>query len=155
RNAARARISSVRELPLERPGDPGPPLPQDGRRLGRRARAVAVGSEPMSTPLLPTEFADLEPFATTWCLVTEPERWAQRLASTMDDLQAFYAACFPRVEAAIVYCDRFDLHDLPDDATRLLQLLSSFALVSYPIEVWRQTLPVNTGSAQMDRIAEP
>ena len=28
----------------------------------------------MSTSLLPGEFADLEPFAATWCLESEPER---------------------------------------------------------------------------------
>jgi len=109
----------------------------------------------MTTTLLPAEFADLEPFASTWCLATEPERWAQRLASSMDDLQAFYDACFPRVDEAIDYCDTFDLHAMPDDAARLLELLCSFALVSYPIEVWQQIQPVNTGSARLDRTAEP
>jgi hypothetical protein len=109
----------------------------------------------VTTTLLPPAFADLEPFAATWCLPTEPERWAQRLASTMQEMQAFYDACFPRAEEAIEYCDRFDLEDLPDDVGRLLQLLSSLALVSYPIEVWHQLLPVNTGSARIDRIREP
>jgi hypothetical protein len=109
----------------------------------------------VTTTLLPPAFADLEPFAATWCLPTEPERWAQRLASTMQEMQAFYDACFPRAEEAIEYCDRFDLDDLPDDVGRLLQLLSSLALVSYPIEVWHQLLPVNTGSARIDRIREP
>lgn len=109
----------------------------------------------MTTALLPADFADLEPFAATWCLPTEPERWAQRLASTMHEMQAFYDACFPRAEDAIRYCDRFDLHDLPDDVGRLLQLLSSLALVSYPMEVWHQPLPVNTGSARIDRTREP
>ena len=105
--------------------------------------------------LLPPDFAELEPFAATWSLPTEPERWAQRLASTMDEMQAFYDACFPRAEDAIAYCDRFDLHDMPDDVARLLQLLCSFALVSYPIEVWRQSLPVDIGSARIDRTIEP
>ena len=109
----------------------------------------------MSAALLPPAFADLEPFASKWCLATEPERWAQRLASTMDDMQAFYDACLPRAEEAIRYCDGFDLRGLPDDAERLLQLLCSFALVSYPIEVWQQTLPIDTGSARIDRIREP
>ena len=109
----------------------------------------------MSATLLPPEFADLEPFAPTWCLPTEPERWARRLASTMEDMQAFYDACFPRAEDAIRYCDRFPLQDLPDDAARLLQLLCSLALVSYPVEVWLQPLPIDTGSARMDRIGEP
>ena len=109
----------------------------------------------MSTALLPPGFDDLEPFATTWCLPTEPERWARRVASTMDDLQAFYDACFPRAEEAIRYCDAFALQDMPEDAERLLQLLCSFALVSYPVEVWRQTLPVDIGSARIDRVREP
>ena len=109
----------------------------------------------MTAALLPTGFADLEPFATTWCLTTEPERWARRLASTMDEMQSFYDACFPRAEEAIGYCDQFSLHDMPADAVRLLQLLHSLALVSYAIEVWRQPLPIDTGSARIDRIREP
>jgi hypothetical protein len=109
----------------------------------------------VSGALLPPEFADLEPFAATWCLPTEPERWAQRLASSMEELQTFYDACFPRAEAAIEHCDRFPLHELPEDATRLLQLMYSLALVSYPIEVWQQQLPIHTGSAVIDRTREP
>ena len=49
---------------------------------------------------LPTDFADLEPFA-GWALETEAERYAKRLSSTMDELQAFYDTAFPRLEAAI------------------------------------------------------
>jgi hypothetical protein len=105
--------------------------------------------------VLPAEFADLEPFAESWCLATEPERWARRLASTMDEMQAFYDAAFDRAEAAIEYCDRFDLHDMPVEVARLLDLLSSLALVSYAIEVWGQPRPIDTGSAYLDRTREP
>ena len=105
--------------------------------------------------LLPPAFADLEPFAATWCLPTEPERWAQRLASSMDEMQAFYDACFPRVEEAIAYCDQFPLDDLPDDAARLLQLLHSLSMVSFPVEVWLQPQVINSGSAHLDRLVEP
>jgi hypothetical protein len=107
------------------------------------------------TDLLPGEFADLEPFATTWCLATEPDRWARRQASSMVEMKSFYDACFPRAEAAIAYCDQFDLNDLPETAQHLLYLLFSFALVSYPIEVWLQQLPIDTGSARLDRTREP
>ena len=109
----------------------------------------------MSTPLLPPEFSDLEPYASAWCLPTEPERWARRLASSMDEMHAFYNACFPRAEAAIQHLDNFELAAMPDDAVRLLQLLYSLALVSYVVEVWRQRLPVDTGSARIVRIEEP
>jgi len=109
----------------------------------------------VSTPLLPPEFSDLEPYASAWCLPTEPERWARRLASSMDEMHAFYDACFPRAEAAIQHLDSFELAAMPDDAARLLQLLYSLALVSYVVEVWRQRLPVDTGSARIVRIEEP
>jgi len=109
----------------------------------------------MSDALLPPEFADLEPWAATWCLATEPERWDRRLASSMAELQAFYDASFPRAEEAIAWCDRFPLDDMPADAQRLLQLLHSLLMVSYAVEVWRQPEVVNGGSARIDRILEP
>ena len=109
----------------------------------------------MTTPLLPEAFADLEPFALAWALPTEPERWAKRLASSMPEMQLFYDACFPRAEAAIEYCDAFELTAMPDDAMRLLDLLCALALVSFAIEVWQQQLPVDIGAAQFDRISEP
>ena len=84
----------------------------------------------MTSHLLPAEFSDLEPFATTWCLPTERQRFAQRLASSMDEIQAFYDAFFPRAEEAIAYCDKYELDDMPDDAVRLLQLLYSLIMVS-------------------------
>lgn len=105
--------------------------------------------------LLPDEFADLEPFAEAWCLATEPERWERRLATSMEDLRAFYDAAFPRAEEAIAYCDRFDLHALPEPAARLLELLHSLALVSYAIEVWGEQVPLHTGAAVIDRISVP
>ena len=105
--------------------------------------------------LLPAPFADLEPFAAVWSLPTEGERYDRRLASTMDELQAFYDAVFPRAEEAIAWCDRFPLDELPPDAERLLQLLYSLLLVSYAVEVWKQPEVIHGGSARIDRIREP
>jgi hypothetical protein len=109
----------------------------------------------MSAALLPPEFAELEPWAATWCLASEPERWAQRLRSSMEELRGFYDAFFPRAEEAIVYCERFPLDDLPAGAERLLQLLHSLLMVSYAVEVWKQPTVINGGSARIDRIREP
>ena len=39
--------------------------------------------------VFPPGFSELEPFA-DWALPTERARYAKRLASTMDELQAFY-----------------------------------------------------------------
>ena len=109
----------------------------------------------MAANLLPPEFADLEPFAKEWCLASEPERYAKRLASTMDEMQAFYDALFPRAEEAIVYLEKFPLHDLPEDAHRLLQLLYSLVMVSFPIEIWRQPRIPDTGTASFELKLEP
>ena len=109
----------------------------------------------MAEALLPPEFSDLEPFAKDWCLAGEPERYAKRLASTMEEMQSFYNAIFPRAEAAIVYLDTFPLHDLPDDARRLLQLLYSLIMVSFPVEIWRQPYIPDTGTASFELKLEP
>jgi hypothetical protein len=109
----------------------------------------------MTAALLPSAFADLEPFAATWCLPTEKERYAQRLASSMDELQTFYDAFFPRGEAAIAYCDQFPLDELPPDAERLLQLLYSLVMVSFPVEAWRQPNVPDSGAAYLDLLIEP
>jgi hypothetical protein len=109
----------------------------------------------MGTRLLPAEFSDLEPFAATWCLATERERFAQRMASSMDEIQAFYDAFFPRAEAAIAYCDTFPLDEMPEDAERLLQLLYSLVMASFPVEAWRQPHVPDSGAAYLDLIIEP
>ena len=109
----------------------------------------------MADALLPAPFSDLEPWAATWCLATEPERWAKRLESPMTELQAFYDAFFPRAEEAIAYCDGFPLDDMHPEVERLLQLLHSLLMVSYAVEVWKQPEVVHAGSARIFRILEP
>jgi hypothetical protein len=109
----------------------------------------------MTDPLLPKEFSDLEPYAATWCLATERERFAQRMASTMDEMQSFYDAFTPRAEAAIAYCEKFPLDDMPEDAERLLQLLYSLVMASFPVEAWRQPNVPDSGAAYLDLLLEP
>jgi len=109
----------------------------------------------VSGALLPPQFSDLELWASTWCLATEPERWAQRLRTPMQDMQAFYDAFFPRAEEAIAYCDGFPLDDMPPDTERLFQLLHSLLMVSYAVEVWKQPQVVHAGSAKIDRVLAP
>ena len=106
------------------------------------------------TSSLPAEFADLEPFS-HWCLASEAERYAKRLSSSMDEMQAFYDAAYPRLEAAMAYLDALELNDLPDDAGQLLLLCYSLINVSFPIEVWRQPRVPDSGAASMDAVFEP
>jgi hypothetical protein len=109
----------------------------------------------MAEALLPPEFADLEPWVQDWCLDSEPERYAKRLASTMDEIQEFYDAIMPRAEAAICYLDKLPLSDLPEDAFRLLKLLYSLILMSFPVEIWRQPYIPDTGTASFELKIEP
>lgn len=107
------------------------------------------------TTLLPPEFSDLESFATEWSLATEAERYAKRLSSSMDEIQAFYDAAFGRLKAAMEYLDGFPLDELPEDATRLLWLCYSLVNATFPVEVWRQARVPDSGAATMDVVVEP
>lgn len=108
-----------------------------------------------AVPLLPADFADLEPFAGAWALPTEQERWEQRMGSSMEELQALYDAMLPRVPDAIAYCDRFPLASLPEDAANLLRLVYAFIQVSFPVELWRQPYPPDTRGTEFVRLREP
>ncbi|HEY1635515.1 MAG TPA: hypothetical protein VGF64_12210 [Acidimicrobiales bacterium] len=105
-------------------------------------------------PTLPSEFADLGAFA-DWALPTERGRYAKRLCSTMDELQAFYDAAFPRLEAAASYLEQFDLNALPEDAKRLLWLFCALVTASFPVEVWRQARVPDSGASSFDAVVEP
>lgn len=105
--------------------------------------------------LLPAEFADLEPFAGTWCLPTEHDRYSTRLASTIEQMQAFYDAVVPRAGDCVTYIEALPFDALPEDATNLLRLLYSMIQVSFPVEVWRQPRVPDTGSSAFDSFTEP
>jgi hypothetical protein len=109
----------------------------------------------VADPLLPSAFAELEPYAESWCLGTETERWDKRVASTMAEMREFYDAFFPRLEEAIDYCDKFPLDDLPEDALHLLHLVYSLIMVAMAVEVMKQPRPTDAADAVMIRISEP
>ena len=107
------------------------------------------------TALLPAEFADLEPFAATWCLATEEERWDRRMASPMSEIVAFYDAAFPRLEAAIEHCDQHPLDDLPTQVEHLLQLVHSLVQAAMAVEIFGQPRTVDAADAVLHRVTEP
>ncbi|MGI8336263.1 hypothetical protein ACRYCC_40505 [Actinomadura scrupuli] len=107
------------------------------------------------TTLLPGEFADLEPYAAHWCLPTEAQRYAKRLATPMRDIQAFYDAITPRAEAALAHCDKYPLDDLPEEVLHLMHLLYSMITISFCVEAWSQQRVPDTGAAALDCLIEP
>ncbi|WP_280264703.1 hypothetical protein [Nocardia wallacei] len=106
------------------------------------------------TPRLPAEFADFEPFS-DWILPTEPERYRKRLESSMAQMQQLYDTVFPRLQAALDYCDKYDWNDLPDEVRNLFHLLQSLVMVSFPVEVWKQPRVPDSGAAYLDLVREP
>jgi len=103
---------------------------------------------------LPSDFADLEPFA-DWAVPTERARYDKRVASTMDELQTFYDAAFPRLDDAMAYLEQFEMDALPEDAQHLLWLYCSLVTVSFPVEVWRQPRVPDSGASTFDAVVEP
>ncbi|MFC5745797.1 hypothetical protein [Actinomadura rugatobispora] len=109
----------------------------------------------MSDPMLPDAFADCEPFAAKWCIPTEAARYAERLNSTIAEMQPFYDAMYPRVRDAMAHLDTFPLHELPERELNLLHLVYSLIMVSLPVEVWHQPKVIDSGTAYFDRYLEP
>ncbi len=86
---------------------------------------------------LPNDFADLEPFA-EWALPTERARNGKRLASSMEDIQKFYDAIFPRMEAVIGYLNEFPLSDMPEKEKRLMNMALALAEVANAVELFHE-----------------
>jgi hypothetical protein len=103
---------------------------------------------------LPPDFAALEPFA-DWVLPSEADRFAKRLASSMDDLQAFYDAAFPLLESGVAHLEGVGLDDIVEQDRNLLWLFSSLVTVSFPVEVWRQPRVPDSGASSIDVTLEP
>jgi hypothetical protein len=105
-------------------------------------------------PSLPAEFADLEPFA-DWAIPSDLNRYAKRLASSMDELQAFYDAAFPRLEAGVEYLKKVEIDGISEEDRNLLWLFCSLLTVSFPVEVWRQPRVPESGATSFDAVVEP
>jgi len=104
--------------------------------------------------VLPSEFADLEPFS-SWAIHSERARFAKRLATPMDEIQAFYDAAMERIDDALEYLGRYELPALPEEGKRLLWLYCSLVTASFAVECWRQPFVPDAGASTIDAIHEP
>ncbi|MET0149641.1 MAG: hypothetical protein ABWZ14_05715 [Acidimicrobiales bacterium] len=105
-------------------------------------------------PTLPAAFAELEPFA-DWALPSEADRYAKRVQSSMDELQTFYDAAFPRLEDGAEYLKGVALDGISDEDRSLLHLFEALVTVSFPVEVWRQPRVPDSGASSIDVVVEP
>ena len=115
--------------------------------MARKART------PRAKPVLPEPFQDLEPFM-EWALAKESERTNKRLVSTMAEIQAFYDAIFPRMEAMVAYLNQFSLDHLPQGAQQLFYLTLSLVEVSSAVELYKQPEVINGFASSRFRAVE-
>ena len=104
---------------------------------------------------LPEAFAALEPLVAEWAKPTRAERYATRLSKTLPELVEFYDAVAPHAEAAIEHLNASDLASLDEADTRLLQVMYSFILVSYAVNIFHQPKIPDSGAAFFDCVVEP
>ena len=91
----------------------------------------------MGDCLLPSTFAELEPFL-DWSLASETERLEKRLASSMDEIQAFYSAMLGRIDEALEHLNGFPLDGMPEPEQRLMNMTLSLAEVWVAVELYKQ-----------------
>ena len=91
----------------------------------------------MTEPRLPEAFADLTPWL-DWALEPERARTAKKVASSMEELRAFYDAVMPRMEEIIAYLDGVSGDDRPAPAHRLYLLTLSLVEVANLVEIYKR-----------------
>lgn len=105
----------------------------------------------------PPDFAALEPFA-DWAIPTERARYAKRIASTMEELDAFYEVAFPLLRDGTAYLEKVDMaspDNLPEQDKHLLWAFCALVTVAFPVEAWRQPRVPDSGASSIDAVVEP
>lgn len=92
----------------------------------------------MSEALLPEQFADLEQFAAKWDKPGTGERYAERLASTIGELEEFHDAFLPRIADIRAYLDAKEFANYSDADRRLGRLTFAWVSAAEAVEVFKQ-----------------
>jgi hypothetical protein len=89
---------------------------------------------------LPAKYRALEPFIADWALETEADRLKKLVATSIDDLRAFYDAIYPHAAAIRDELSERKLDALAPEEKTLFFLLMTFIEVAHPIELnWKET----------------
>ena len=91
----------------------------------------------MAEAMLPEAFADLAPHL-DWALEPERARTAKKVASSMEEINAFYDAAMPRMEEIIAHLDDLPGGDRPAPAHRLYLLTLSLVEVANLVEIYKR-----------------
>jgi hypothetical protein len=103
----------------------------------------------------PEQFAMLEPFG-EWAVHGERAAYDKRVHSTLEELQAFYDAAFPLIDAARAHLEAVPYdRNMSEEDKHLMWLFCALCTVSFPVEVWRQPRVPDAGAASLDAVVEP
>lgn len=86
---------------------------------------------------LPSPFRDLEPYL-DWAVEGERQRTEKKVASSMDEVRAFYDAVFPRLDDIVSYLDGVPENDMPEPGRRLYNLSLSLVEVANLVEIYKR-----------------
>ncbi len=99
---------------------------------------------------LPSKFTHLQAVADVWALPTERERHLRRLTSTIEDLDAVYAALLAEIETMLTYLNQQDLSALSAEDANLLHLTFALAEIAPAVQIFR--MPGNPDGFDTARI---
>ena len=92
----------------------------------------------MADRTLPPPFAHLQPLADGWSLPTERERHLRRLASTIEEMDAAYAAMLPEIEGILTFLNERKLDAMTPEENNLLLLALSLAEIAPAVQIFRE-----------------
>jgi len=109
----------------------------------------------MPATRLPERFADLDRFVEKWDLPDINSRYSARLASSMDDMQAFNDAMVVRAEDIKSWLDGRGFDDYTDADRCLARLMFAYAVVAQSVEIYKQPAVPDAGNRMFDVVLEP
>jgi hypothetical protein len=107
-------------------------------RLMIEVGGSAYGGMDVKEEILPGKFAELQRFVPKWDKPGTAERYAVRLASTMEDLQDFHDALLPRMAAIRAHLDGRSFDAYSDADRRLGRLAFAWISAAEAVEVFKQ-----------------
>ncbi len=105
----------------------------------------------MAEQTLPSAFADLAPYL-DWALPTDRERSAKRQSSSMDEINAFYHAMLPRMDAILSYLEKYPAEQVPADVEGLFFLTLSIAKIAPAVEMYGEPNPEGLDALRLTNV---
>ena len=94
-----------------------------------------------------SDFSELQVFIERWGLASASERLQQRVDSDLSELEEFYKAVSPQLEAIIEYLNQFPVDAIPEKDRSLACMALAICEVDDALHVWK--------ASNLDYISDP